>query len=65
MKTFLTILPIILLLNFVFCILLVLKNISKNEKLSNQKKTLWYLVIFFIPFIGSIVYLLDSENSKK
>lgn len=65
MELFLNFLPIVLILNFVLCLFLILKKINYNRNLSNQKRTMWILIIVLIPFIGSIAYLLDKENRIK
>jgi hypothetical protein len=34
-----------------------LLDIVKNERLNSTEKLIWILVVFFFPFLGSLIYL--------
>jgi hypothetical protein len=34
-----------------------LLDIIKNERLNSTDKLIWILVVFFFPFLGSLIYL--------
>jgi len=53
----------------ILVIVLIIKGvlkISKNSLLSKNDKLLWYLIIFTLPIIGSLIVLffVESKNNK-
>lgn len=65
MKTFLLILPLIFLVHIIFLFFTVINHISNNELISKNKKILWLIIIFTIPFLGTVAYLSVHKNNKN
>ncbi|MBB4109180.1 MULTISPECIES: PLDc N-terminal domain-containing protein [Pedobacter] len=45
-------------------ILTALYHISRNSSMAFTVKVLWFIIILFAPFIGSIIYLIWGKNKK-
>lgn len=45
-------------------ILAALFHISRNATMSFSVKVLWFIIILFAPFLGSIIYLIWGKNKK-
>ncbi|MBO9676141.1 MAG: PLDc_N domain-containing protein [Sphingobacteriaceae bacterium] len=45
-------------------ILTALYHISRNSSMAFTVKVLWFIIILFAPFIGSIIYLIWGKNRK-
>jgi len=45
-------------------ILTALYHISRNSSMGFTVKVLWFIIILFAPFIGSIIYLMWGKNKK-
>jgi len=45
-------------------ILTALYHISRNNNMGFTVKVLWFIIILFAPFIGSIIYLIWGKNKK-
>ncbi|WP_025143364.1 PLDc N-terminal domain-containing protein [Pedobacter jeongneungensis] len=45
-------------------ILTALYHISRNSSMGFTVKVLWFIIILFAPFIGSIIYLIWGKNKK-
>jgi hypothetical protein len=43
-------------------ILVALYHISRNKTMSFLVKVLWFIIILFAPFLGSIIYLVWGKN---
>jgi len=43
-------------------ILVALYHISRNKTMSLLVKVLWFIIILFAPFLGSIIYLVWGKN---
>jgi hypothetical protein len=43
-------------------ILVALYHISRNKTMSFLIKVLWFIIILFAPFLGSIIYLVWGKN---
>lgn len=63
MKTFLLILPLIFLAHLIFLFITVINHIINNELISKNKKFIWLIIIFTIPFLGTIAYLSTQKNN--
>ncbi|MBE5320626.1 PLDc N-terminal domain-containing protein [Pedobacter sp. MR2016-19] len=45
-------------------ILTALYHISRNSSMGFTVKVLWFIIILFAPFLGSIIYLMWGKNKK-
>lgn len=45
-------------------ILTALYHISRNSNMGFTVKVLWFIIILFAPFLGSIIYLIWGKNKK-
>jgi len=45
-------------------ILVALYHISRNKTMLFPIKALWFIIILFAPFLGSIIYLIWGKNRK-
>lgn len=45
-------------------ILTALYHISRNSTMGISVKVLWFIIILFAPFLGSIIYLIWGKNKK-
>ncbi|WP_293310461.1 PLDc N-terminal domain-containing protein [Pedobacter sp. UBA5917] len=45
-------------------ILTALYHISRNSSMGATVKVLWFIIILFAPFLGSIIYLIWGKNKK-
>jgi len=45
-------------------ILIALYHISRNTAMVFPVKILWFIIILFAPFLGSIIYLIWGKNRK-
>lgn len=45
-------------------ILIALFHISRNSTMGFTVKVLWFIIILFAPFLGSIIYLVWGKNRK-
>ncbi|WP_316796612.1 PLD nuclease N-terminal domain-containing protein [Pedobacter agri] len=45
-------------------ILIALYHISRNRTMVFPVKILWFVIILFAPFLGSIIYLIWGKNRK-
>lgn len=45
-------------------ILTALYHISRNSSMGATVKVLWFIIILFAPFLGSIIYLMWGKNKK-
>ncbi|WP_230383622.1 PLDc N-terminal domain-containing protein [Pedobacter endophyticus] len=45
-------------------ILTALYHISRNTSMGFSVKVLWFIIILFAPFLGSIIYLIWGKNKK-
>ena len=45
-------------------ILISVYHISRNTSMSSVVKLLWFIIILFAPFVGSIIYLVWGKNRK-
>ncbi|MCZ4223747.1 PLD nuclease N-terminal domain-containing protein [Pedobacter rhodius] len=43
-------------------ILTALYHISRNRQMGFSVKALWFIIILFAPFLGSIIYLIWGKN---
>lgn len=55
------ILPLFVFILWLGCLI----SCISNNSLEGDRRILWFLVIFFIPFIGSILYILMAPKSVK
>tara|TARA_R110000765_G_scaffold214460_1_gene319487 strand:- start:886 stop:1107 length:222 start_codon:yes stop_codon:yes gene_type:complete len=52
-------LALIILALWIYCLIDVLRH-----KFKNDAKTTWFLIVFFLPFLGTLLYIFTGRNRK-